>query len=139
MNDLGKITYEDKRHFFNRFTVHHIVINPKVEGYPPLFLICRDRYGHSPCEYAVGTTFQTLNRLLMRHAAKEDRINVAAALGHALSDPCHRGIIRMRAVAGKALTLEKIAAETTVCRFCPEPESGGTPLYFFRLSEVSAT
>lgn len=135
MNDLGKITYEKKRHFFNSLTVHHIVINPKVTGYPPLFLICSDFCGSRPCEFAVGITFCGLNQLLMQHASAAARVAVAAALGEALSDDRHRGIIGIKREAGKALKLMQLDAETTVCRFDPDPNGCESPLYFFRLNE----
>jgi len=133
MTDLGQTFYEEKRHRFNRLNVFHIVINPRLHGYPPAFLICREMRGTKPFEYAIGVSLMQLNNLLMMRASNSDRMAVAEMLADAVKNEDLTQTLYVRKVLGHPLTMVGIDADTTLCRFVAEPDRAEEPLYFFRL------
>jgi hypothetical protein len=135
MIDLGQTFYEEKRYFFNRLTVHQIVMNPRMEGYPPAFLICKEMRGSQPCEYAVGLSFLQLNRLLMRRVANTQRLSIAERLADAILQKQKTETIRMSELLGQPLRLNGIDATMRLRRFVSAPQQDDKPLYYFQLTE----
>ncbi len=136
MIDLGKKLFE-RQYFFDELKVEQIVVNPNLQHYPQLFLICRERRGQRLCEYAVGLGFLQLNTLLMRHVDNDRRLNVAAALSDALLSPKASRALHLREFIGSALMLRQVDVSTCLRRFQGSPESDDEPIYFFEIIAIA--
>jgi hypothetical protein len=132
MNDLGQHCYERREYFFNAFTVHQIIINPQVKGYPAIFLVCRDVRGGVEGEYVVGTSFVQINRLLMDCVPNGPRIEIAERLADAIISRRPSETIDLGSVLGCALEIKPLEATTRLRRFWSDP-AGQDPLYYFQL------
>lgn len=135
MIDLGQTFYEERRYFFNRLTVYQIVMNPRLQGYPPAFMICKELNGTKPCEYAVGVTFLQLNQILMKRVNNSDRLTIAERLADAIVKQHKTETIRVHELLGRPLTLSGLDATTQLRRFESDPSQCGQPLYYFQLTE----
>ncbi len=135
MIDLGQVFFEQRQHFFNDLSVHQIIINPNVKGYPPIFMLCKEVRGSKPCEYVLGTSFLQMNHLLMRKVENHSRILIAERLATAIIEHKKTETISMPELLGKPLELNAVDATTRLRRFESEPQSD-KPLYFFQLTEM---
>ncbi|MGB6036324.1 MAG: hypothetical protein WBG42_08645 [Cryomorphaceae bacterium] len=135
MIDLGHSLYR-KNYFFQKFLVHQLLINPQVEGYPPIFLICRDRLGEKRCEFIIGLTFEQLNQILMQAVDNEERNLIAEKIGDFLMSTKKSAEISIPKLLGKPLALQGLDLSTRVRKFQTEPEREDKALYYFQLLEV---
>jgi hypothetical protein len=135
MIDLGHSLY-CKNYFFQKFLVHQLLINPKVEGYPPIFLICRDRLGEKRCEFIIGLTFDQLNQILMQAVENDARILMAEKIADFLMSTMKSAEISIPHLLGKPLALQGLDLSTRVRKFQVEPECEDRALYYFQLLEV---
>lgn len=134
MIDIGQIFYEEKAFFFNKLLVYRILINPKVKGYPPLFLICRGPFGSKDGGFAIALTFLQLNRLLMQNMPNDRRLVICEQLADFLI-PCDRtGEIKLDKLFGGPVRFENLDLITHVHRFRSEP-AGSEPVYYFQLAD----
>lgn len=136
MIDLGQAFYEEKRYFFKHLTVHQIVMNPQLKGYPSVFLICKEMQGSKPCEYAVGVSFLQLNKILMRRVANAERLSIAERLADAILQKHKTQTIRLFDLLGRPLNLSGLDATTRVRRFISACGESTDPLYFFQLTDA---
>jgi len=134
MIDLGHSLYR-KNYFFQKFLVHQLLVNPKTKGYPPIFLICRDRLGEKRCEFIVGLTFVQLNQLLMQAVNNEDRMDIAEKISDFLISTKKSAEISIPNLLGKPLALQGLDLSTRVRKFQIEPEQESRALYYFQLIE----
>lgn len=135
MIDLGHSLYL-KKYFFQKFLVHQLLINPKVKGYPPIFLICRDRLGEKRCEFIIGLTFEQFNQLLMQAVDNSDRISIAEKIGDFLMSNKKSAEFSVPKLLGEPLALEGLDLSTRVRKFKVEPERDDRALYYFQLLEL---
>lgn len=135
MIDLGHSLYR-KNYFFQKFHVHQLLINPKVKGYPPIFLICRDRLGGKRCEFIIGLTFEQFNQILMRAVENNMRISIAEKIADFLISSKKSSEISISKLLGNPLVLEGLDLSTRVRKFTVEPEREDRSLYYFQLLEV---
>lgn len=135
MIDLGKSLYEDRQHFFNRIDVCRIIVNPVIKGYPPIFLICKDKRGKETVEYVIGITFEQMNNLLMHIPNSDQRICIAEELAQSLIPKPGTYEFSMRKCFGKPLRITRLEMYTTLKRFVTEPKEEASTLYFFEWVE----
>jgi hypothetical protein len=135
MIDLGQSLYR-KNYFFQKFLIHQLLINPKVKGYPPIFLICRDRLGEKRCEFIIGLTFEQLNQILMQAVDNEERILIAEKIGDFLMSKKKSAEISISKLLGKPLTLQGLDLSTRVRKFQVETDREDRALYYFQLLEI---
>lgn len=135
MIDLGKSLYEDRQHFFNRLQVCRIIVNPVIKGYPPIFLICRDKQGHQPVEYVLAVTFEQMNKILMQIPNSDQRTCIAEELAQSLIPKPKTHEFSMRKCFGKPLRVSGLNIRTTLKRFVTEPQDEESALYFFEWAE----
>ncbi len=135
MIDLGQSLYR-KNYFFQKFLIHQLLINPKVRGYPPIFLICRDRLGEKRCEFIIGLTFEQLNQILMQAVDNEERILIAEKIGDFLMSEKKSAEISIPKLLGKPLTLQGLDLSTRVRKFQVETDQEERALYYFQLLEI---
>lgn len=135
MIDLGHSFYR-KNYSFQKILVHQLLINPQVEGYPPIFLICRDRLGEKPCEFIIGLTFEQLNQILMQAIDNDERITISEKIGDFLMSEKKSAEISILKLLGKPLTLQGLDLSTRVRKFHAEPNREDRALYYFQLLEI---
>lgn len=132
MLDLGQALYR-KNYYFQKFLVYQLMINPKVKGYPPIFLICRDRLGAIRCEFVIGLSFAQLNELLMGAVENNDRMSIAEKIGDFLLSKEKAAEISLAPLLGKPLSLEGLDLFARVRKFQVEPDREDRALYYFQL------
>lgn len=135
MIDIGQNFYEEKAFYFNRLSVFRIIINPKVKGYPPLFLLCKGRFGSKNGVFSIALNFLQLNRLMMGAMPNADRLLLAEWLTDFLLPDEHSGEINLNTLFGKPVVLESLDLTTHVQRFHSETACS-EPLYYFQLTEA---
>ncbi|MCZ4409516.1 hypothetical protein O3Q51_11895 [Cryomorphaceae bacterium 1068] len=135
MIDLGYSLYR-KNYFFQQFLVHQLLINPKVKGYPPIFLICRDRLGEKRCEFIIGLTFEQFNQILMVAVDNKERNSIAEKMGDFLMSTKKFAEISIPKLLGKPLTLQGLDFSTRIRKFQVEPGREDRALYYFQLLEI---
>lgn len=135
MIDLGYSLYR-KNYFFQKFLIHQLLINPKVKGYPPIFLICRDRLGGKRCEFIIGLTFEQLNQILMQAVDNEERNAIAEKIGDFLMSTKKSAEISLPKLLGNPLTLQDLDLSTRIRKFQVEPGRDDCALYYFQLIEI---
>jgi hypothetical protein len=135
MIDLGHSLYR-KNYFFQKFLIHQLLINPKVKGYPPIFLICRNRLGEKRCEFIIGLTFEQLNQILMQAVDNEERNAIAEKISDFLMSEKKSAEISIPKLLGKPLALQGLDLSTRVRKFQAEPEREDRALYYFQLLEI---
>jgi hypothetical protein len=135
MIDLGYSLYR-KNYFFQKFLVHQLLINPKVKGYPPIFLICRDRLGERPYEFIIGLTFEQLNQILMQAVDNKERITISEKIGDFLMTTNKSLEISIPKLLGTPLTLQGLDLSTRVRKFQVEDNCRDRALYYFQLLEI---
>jgi len=135
MIDLGQSLYR-KNYFFQKFVVHQLLINPKVKGYPPIFLICRDRLGEKRYEFIIGLNLEQLNQLLMQAVANAERMTIAEKISDFLMSTRQTAEISVPHLLGSPLALQGLDISTRVCKFQMEPDRDDQALYYFELIEL---
>ncbi len=135
MIDLGEAFFERKQHFFDQLSVHQIIVNPDIQGYPPLFLLCKESIGTEPCEYILGGSFWHVNLLLMRRVPNLPRLKIAERLADAIIKPGKTQTISLPELLGGPLQLHGVDARTRLRKFVSEP-STDKPLYYFQLTHI---
>jgi hypothetical protein len=135
MIDLGQTFFEQRRHFFDQLSVHQIIINPNVKGYPPIFMLCKEVRGSKPCEYVLGSSYRQVNQLLMKKTDNNSRLLIAEKLAMAIIEHKKTETISMPELLGKPLELNAVDATTRLRKFASEPDCD-KPLYFFQLTEM---
>jgi hypothetical protein len=130
--DLGQSLYR-KNYHFEKFSVHQLLINPQVKGYPPVFLICRDYHGSRKCEYIVGIDFNQLNKLLMNGVGNYNRLIIAEKLADFFLSDKKTAEFSLCDLLGKPLLVSGPELHTEVKKFQTEPDLKGTVLYYFQL------
>ncbi len=131
MIDLGKSLFEDREYRFDRLRITKLVINPEVKGYPPIFLICRDRQGGMPVEFALAVNYEQMNQLIMSVGEVSERIAVAEAIADTLIPKPRSHNYNMNELIGHHLTIRDIQIKTRLKRFITEPKDEESTLYFF--------
>jgi hypothetical protein len=134
MIDLGQTFYEQKQYFFNDLSVHQIVINPSIKGYPPVFMLCKEQRGTKWCEYILGANFVQLNKLLMTAMDNSTRLCLAERLAESLMPKKTTDNISVKKLLGRPLRLRGLDMTTILHRF--NSETGTSPLYYFQLTEM---
>lgn len=133
MIDLGQSFYE-KKHFFNSLLIHQIIVNPTVENYPPVFLLCKERRGKRRCEYALGASLEKLNSILMDGVSSTRRISLAERLAEIFIPTEKKSkSFKVSEVIGVPLRIDNIDLTTELKCFSSEPDQGETPLFFFEV------
>lgn len=136
MIDLGQTFFEENRHFFSDLSVHQIIVNPSLKGYPPVFLLCREIRGKKDCEYILAATFLQLNKLLMNAVDNRRRLLLAERLAEALIPGCKTDNIDVAKLIGGPLRISGLDMTTRLRKFfCDIPEET-PPLYYFQLTEM---
>jgi len=135
MLDLGRSLYF-KNYSFHKFLVHQLLINPRVKGYPPIFLICRERIGEKCCEFILGLSFVQLNLLLMQAVDNEYRIAIAEKLGDFLISKRQSAELSIPNLLGKPLLIQGLDLSTHVRKFEVEPCKEDQALYYFEVVEL---
>ncbi|MCA1762937.1 MAG: hypothetical protein LC664_08095 [Flavobacteriales bacterium] len=135
MIDLGQEFFEN-RHFFGGLSVHQIILNPPAEGYPPVFLLCREKKAGRYCEYAVGLRLTQLNKLLMKGVSSKSRMAVCERLSELLvpEEQVSKNF-RLREVLGTPLRINGISVYAEVRQYITEPPGESAPMYFFEILE----
>lgn len=119
---------------FSNLSVRRIIINPEVEGYPAIFLLCRRGLKSPP--FLIGMEFVQINWLLMEVFEGEHRLHIASKLGEILSqDPAWGEIPLSRTFRG-GLPMNNLSMRTKLRRFDLEELADQSPLYFFELIEL---
>lgn len=136
MKDLGQTFYEQKQFFFNDLSVHQIIINPSIKGYPPIFMLCQEQRGKQLFEYVLGATFFQLNKLLMRVVDNNTRLLLAERLAESLIPNRPTDTIAVKEVIGHSLRLSGLEMTTTLHRFQSDPKEKIMPLYYFQLTAI---
>jgi len=134
MIDLGQTLFR-KHYFFQRFEIHQILLNPKVGGYPPLFLLCRERRGKQLCEFIIGLDFSKFNDLLMQISEGEKRIDLAEAVAEQLIESKPSAELSVSYITGKPLVVSDLDLFTRVRRFLADPKDAKNALYYFQVVE----
>ena len=135
MIDLAQSFYE-KRHFFNSLMVHQIIVNPTVDNYPPVFLLCKDRLGKRKCEYALGASLEKLNSLLMKGVNSAKRVSISERLAEIfIPNERKSKSFKLSEVIGAPLSIHNLDLTTELKCFSSEPKDGETPLFFFEVLE----
>ncbi|HKL02140.1 MAG TPA: hypothetical protein VJ911_00640 [Cryomorphaceae bacterium] len=135
MIDLGQEFFEN-RHFFGGLSVHQIILNPPAEGYPPIFLLCREKKAGRYCEYAVGLSLTKLNELLMKGVTSKSRMAVCERLAELLLPEENVGKnFKLQEVIGTPLRINGISLYAEVRQFITEPPIEMAPMYFFEILE----
>ena len=135
MIDLGQSFYE-KKHFFNNLMIHQIIVNPTVENYPPVFLLCKERRGNRRCEYALGASLQKLNTILMKGVSSARRMSISERLAE-IFIPTERKSksFKVSDIIGVPLQVDNLDLTTELKCFSSEPDEDETPLFFFEVLE----
>ncbi len=136
MIDLGQTFYEQKKFFFNDLSVHQIIINPSIKGYPPIFMLCQEHRGKRLVEYVLGATFLQLNKLLMRVVDNNTRLLLAERLADSLIPNKTTDTIQVKKVLGHPLRLSGLDMTTILHRFHSDPNEKVAPLYYFQLTAI---
>jgi len=133
MIDLGQSFYE-KKHFFNSLMIHQIIVNPTVENYPPVFLLCKERRGRRRCEYALGASLEKLNSILMDGVSSTRRMSLAERLAE-IFIPTERKSksFKVSEVIGAPLRVDNIDLTTELKCFSSEIQEDEAPLFFFEV------
>ena len=105
-------------------------------GYPPIFLICRDRRGERRCEFIIGLTFEQLNQILMHAIDNEERNLIAEKIGDFLMSAKKSAEISIANLLGSPLTLQGLDLSTRIRKFEAEPHREDQALYYFQLLEI---
>jgi len=129
--DLGHLLYR-KNYYFSKFSVHQLLVNPQVKGYPPIFLICRDQHGHQRCEYIIGLNFNQLNALLMQSIENHHRLIIAEKLSDFLLSDKKTAEFSIQSLLGMTLVIDGLDLQTRVRKFQTEPSSKDRALYYFQ-------
>lgn len=135
MIDLGQSFYE-KKHFFNSLLIHQIIVNPTVENYPPVFLLCKERRGRRRCEYALGASLEKLNSILMSGVNSARRMSLSERLAEIFIPTEKKSkSFKVSEVIGAPLRIDNIDLTTELKCFSSEIQEDETPLFFFEVLE----
>ena len=135
MIDIGQDFYEEKAYYFNQIAALRIIINPNVKGYPPLFLVCKGKFGSRTGAYIIALSFLQLNKLMMEVMENDLRLQLAEKLTDFLIPRDRSGEINLVEFFGEPLSLEGLDLATRVNRFRSDA-TDNEPLYYFQLSEI---
>lgn len=134
MIDLGQTLFR-KHYFFQKIELHQILINPRIKGYPPIFLLCREKRGSKHYEFIVGMNFERLNELLMKIPESQKRLDLSAEIAKYLIPKECTAEISVPQVVGKAIVLTDLDLFTRVRRFNLDPDDVKNALYYFQVLE----
>lgn len=134
MLDIGQNFFEERVFYFNRLSIFRIIINPSVKGYPPLFLICKGKFGAKVGAFGIALSFLQLNRLMMGSMPNADRLLLAEHLTDYLIPNQKSGEIKVDSIFGGPLILENLDLTTKVHHFRSD-DLDATPLYYFQLAD----
>jgi hypothetical protein len=135
MIDLGKALY-GKNYHFDEFSFHQLIINPKWDNYPPLFMLCQGKLASRRCQFLLGISWEQMNQLLMQTMNNSSRVALAEKLGHSLANGGDEKEIHLKELLGNPLALNGLDISAKVRMFngksCGIPDS----LYYFQLTDM---
>ncbi len=134
MIDLGQSLY-GKNYFFQKLTAYRLIVNPDAEGYPPLFLLCKERRGNRRCEYVIGMTYSQFNSFLMSTYRGMKRNKIAEWLADQVITDSVGGEFSFMRQIGHPMVVKNVDLATTIKRHEDEAPVNKTPLYFFQVSD----
>ena len=135
MIDLGRSIFE-KSQRFESVSARQIVLNPKIQNYPELFLVCRETRKGRGYEYLMGLELCQLNQILMQTIENADRLAISVQLGNFFISKKKTGEISLKKVIGKPLEISGFDLVTKVKMFHLGVGDKTNALYFFQLIDL---
>ncbi len=135
MKDLARLNFERREHYFEQLQVVQLVLNPKVTGYPEVFLICTESKGSQQLEYALGLNLGQWNNVMMKAMDNTKRSALSESIADMLRGDSQRGCeLKMQERLGAALTVKSACITTRLRKFITEKPSRTRPLYYYELT-----
>ena len=114
--------------------IHQIIVNPSVENYPPVFLLCKERRGKRRCEYALGASLEKLNSILMEGVSSTRRMSLSERLAEIFIPREKKSkSFKVSEVIGAPLRVDNIDLTTELKCFSSEIQEDEAPLFFFEV------